>query len=285
MRVEILGSAGAITTPKPGCDCRVCAESREKGVPYSRMGPCTFVHGPDVLIDTPEEIKHQLNRSRVREIRACLYSHWHPDHVMGRRVWEDLNWSFRVWPPEPRCTPIYLPEQVAADFREHLGSWEHLEFFAERLRIVELIEVPDGETVALNGTTIRPFRLAEDYAHAFLFEADGQRVLIAPDELLGWKPPEFARGVDLAVLPMGIAATHPLTGEQQIPAEHPVLEAEASFTETLEIVRALGARQVVLSHIEEADGVTYDDLVELERRLRADGLNICFAYDTMLIEV
>jgi phosphoribosyl 1,2-cyclic phosphate phosphodiesterase len=254
-------------------------------VPYSRAGPCTFVHGPDVLIDTPEEIKQQLNRSRVRDVRACFYSHWHPDHVMGRRVWEDLNWSFREWPPTPRCTPIYLPEQVAADFRERLGSWEHLEFFAERLRIVELIEVPDGETVTLDGTTIRPFRVAEDYVYAFLFEGGGQRVLIAPDELLGWNPPEFVRGVDLALLPMGISASHPLTGEQQIPAEHPVLQAEASFAETLEIVRALGAREVVLSHIEEADGVTYDDLLEVERRLQADGLDVRFAYDTMLIDV
>lgn len=284
MKIEILGSSGAISTPRPGCNCRVCAEARERGVPYSRMGPCTFVHGPDVLIDTPEDIKHQLNRSRVSNISACFYSHWHPDHVMGRRVWEDLNWNFRLWPPEPRCTPIYLPEQVASDFRERLGSWEHLEFFAE-LGVVEVVELRDGETVTLNGMIIRPFRLAEDYVYAFLFEGDGQRILIAPDELLGWQPPEFVRGIDLAVLPMGISELHPLTGERQIPADHPLLTSEATFEETLEIVRALGARSVVLSHIEEMDGVTYDDLLEVERRLQADGLDVRFAYDTMLIEV
>ncbi|MBI2846110.1 MAG: hypothetical protein HYX86_06160, partial [Chloroflexi bacterium] len=82
MQIEILGSGGAITTPKPGCFCRVCVPAREKGVPYSRTGPSLFVHGPDVLIDTPEEIKQQLNRSRVKQIRAAFYSHWHPDHTM-----------------------------------------------------------------------------------------------------------------------------------------------------------------------------------------------------------
>jgi phosphoribosyl 1,2-cyclic phosphate phosphodiesterase len=55
VRVEILGSGGAVTIPRPGCGCRVCVEAREKGVPYARTGPSVFVHGPDVLIDTPEE--------------------------------------------------------------------------------------------------------------------------------------------------------------------------------------------------------------------------------------
>ena len=50
MRVEVLGSGGAVTIPRPGCSCRVCVEAREKGVPYSRTGPSVFVHGPDVLI-------------------------------------------------------------------------------------------------------------------------------------------------------------------------------------------------------------------------------------------
>ncbi len=99
MQIEILGSGGAITTPRPGCDCPVCIEARVKGVPYSRSGPSLFVHGPDVLIDTPEESKDQINRSRITRINACFYSHWHPDHVMGRRVWETMNADLRNWPP------------------------------------------------------------------------------------------------------------------------------------------------------------------------------------------
>ncbi len=99
MRIEFLGTGGATTTPRPGCQCRVCIEARERGVPYSRSGPAVFVHGPDVLIDTPEEIKDQLNRAGIEHIEAGLYSHWHPDHTMGRRVWEALNFDGRNWPP------------------------------------------------------------------------------------------------------------------------------------------------------------------------------------------
>ncbi len=284
LKVEILGSGGAITTPRPGCECRICAEAREKGVPYSRSGPSTFVHGPDVLLDTPEESKEQLNRSRVREIAACFYSHWHPDHVMGRRVWETRNYDWRAWPPDPRTTDVYLPRRVAEDFRKRLASWEHFEYFAH-LGVVRLHEVPDGESVTINGTRITPIRLAEEYVYAFLFEGEDRRLLVAPDELNGWHPTSEVRGVDLAVIPMGICDVHPLTGERQIPEEHPILKEEATFEETLGIVRELGAKRVVLSHIEETDQLSYDDLIELGRRLRAEELPVEFAYDTMLLEV
>src|SRR5690606_33412518 len=68
MQIEFLGSGGALPTPRVGCQCRVCTEARAKGVPYSRGGPSVFVHGPDLLIDTPEEIRDLLNRSRVTRI-------------------------------------------------------------------------------------------------------------------------------------------------------------------------------------------------------------------------
>ena len=283
MQVEFLGTGGAITTPRPGCRCRVCAEAREKGVPYSRAGPSVFVHGPDVLIDTPEEIKDQLNRSRVRRIAACFYSHWHPDHVMGRRVWE-MNKDWRGWPPQNRCTDIYIPRPVARDFRERLGTWEHLVFLESR-GLVRLIELEQGERVEVNGCSIRALRLAEDYVYAFLFEAGGVRLLVAPDELRGWEPPPAARGVDLAVLPLGVLEFDPFTGERRIHEAHPVLRSEVTFRATLEIARALDAKRVVLTHIEEADGLTYGDVRRLERRLASEGQQITFAHDTLLVEV
>src|SRR4029079_19659941 len=73
VRVEILGSGGAATIPRPACRCRVCVEGREKGGRYARTGPSTFVHGPNIVFDTPEESKLQLERARIDEIAACFY--------------------------------------------------------------------------------------------------------------------------------------------------------------------------------------------------------------------
>lgn len=284
MRIEFLGSGGAITTPRPGCPCPVCAEARTKGVPYSRSGPSLFVHGPDVLIDTPEEAKFQLDRAGLAYVPACFYSHWHPDHVAGLRVWETMNADWFNWPPAHRRTTIYLPQQVAEDFHHRLGAWDQL-MYLQRFGVVEVIVLHDGETVTRNGVTIRPFRVAQDFVYAFLFEENTTRVLIAPDELLGWQPPPDVCGLDLAVLPMGLAEFDPFTGARLIPADHPVLRAEATFEQTLDIVRALDARRVILTHIEEPDGLSHDDLERLAVRLRGEGLPIAFAYDTLAVEV
>ena len=72
VRVEILGSGGAATIPRPGCRCRVCVEARAQGGRFARTGPSTFVHGPNILFDTPEESKFQLERCRDRRDRRLL---------------------------------------------------------------------------------------------------------------------------------------------------------------------------------------------------------------------
>ncbi len=284
MQIEIVGSGGASPPPRPGCHCEVCDEAREKGVPYARGGPATFIHGQNVLFDTPEEIREQLNRSGIDRVDACFYSHWHPDHVMGRRIFESLNQDLRMWPPENRTTDIYLPQQVADDFGSRLGSAEHLAYM-ESVGIIRVHRVNDGDAVTLGDLTITPFRLAEDYVYAFLIEQRDVRVLIAPDELFGWSPPPHLAGVDLAIMPMGICEHHPLTGERQFSANHPVFEMEATFEQTLDMIRAMRPKQVVLSHIEESDQMGHGDHTRLAGKLQGEGLPIRFAHDTMRIEI
>jgi phosphoribosyl 1,2-cyclic phosphate phosphodiesterase len=284
MRVEVLGSGGATTAPRPGCSCRVCAEAREKGAPYARTGPSVFVHGPDVVFDTPEESKLQLDRAGIAVVRGCFYSHWHPDHTMGRRVWETRNGDFRTWPREAKrqlVTDVFLPEQVALDFRSYLGGMAHLEFMQGR-GWIRIHELRDGETVLVGSVEIRPFRLAEDYVYAFELTEGGRRLLLAMDELNRWQPPADLRGAQLAVLPMGICEYDPFSGERRIHADHPVLRYEATFEETRAIVTALDAERVVLTHVEEIDGLTHDDL----QRLAPDyGANVTFAWDGYSVEV
>jgi phosphoribosyl 1,2-cyclic phosphate phosphodiesterase len=255
------------------------------GRPYTRGGPCLFIHGPDVLIDTPADIGQQLNTSSVERIAACFYSHWHPDHTMGRHVFSTINADYRAWPPAPRGTiDVYLPEQVAADARKFLSLWEHLRFLEEQERVIRVHELRDGDSVQVGETSIRPLRLAQEYAYGFLCE-EARRLLVVPDEIDGWEPPPEAQGVDLAVLPMGVVELDPLSGERRIAPQHPVLAAEATFAETLEIARALDAKRIVMTHIEESDGLGHDDLLEIADRVRRSGIELSFAYDTMAVEV
>ncbi len=285
MKIEFLGTAGAIPTPRPGCHCELCERARRYGPPHARMGPSLFVHGPDILIDTPEEIRLQLNRAGIDHIAACLYSHWHPDHTMGRRVWETMNMDFRQWPRQPRCTPIYLPERVAADFKVWLGLDEHFSYM-QRHGTVELRIIPDGESVTINGVRVTPIPLAAAYVYAFLLEQNGRRVFIAMDELVGWSPAEELRGCDLAIVPTGIFEFDFFTGERRIPVDHPVLKSEATFRQTLEMVHQLAPRRVIFTHIEEPDGNTVEDLARIAQVLRdREGWDVTFAFDTMVVTV
>jgi phosphoribosyl 1,2-cyclic phosphate phosphodiesterase len=263
VRVEILGSGGAVTIPRPGCECRVCVEAREKGVPYARTGPSVFVHGPDVLIDTPEESKQQLNRSQVTRIAAGLYSHWHPDHTAGRRMWEARNFDFRSWPPRYETTPLYVPERVWVDFEAHYGLADQFRFL-ERQGTVTIELLPEHASFELDGTRITVIPLDAENAHAFLFSGGGKRVLIAMDETHRWSPPPDLGPLDLAVLPIGVFEHHPYSGERLIPEEFckpPVRKAR--YEMTLELLRSLAPRRSVLTHVEEMDRLSHDELLRL----------------------
>jgi phosphoribosyl 1,2-cyclic phosphate phosphodiesterase len=279
MRVEILGSGGAVTIPRPGCGCVVCVEARAKGVPYARSGPSVFVHGPDVLIDTPEEAKEQLNRSQVTRIAAGLYSHWHPDHTAGRRVWETRNFEFRTWPRRYETTPVYVPERVWQDFEVRYGLADQFRFMQGQ-GTVDVRIVAENEAFELDGTRITPIPLDAENAHAFLFEAEGKRVLVAMDETHEWTPPDLGP-LDLAVLPIGVFEHHPYTGERLIPEEFckpPVQKAR--YDHSLALLRLLAPRRGVLSHVEEMERLSHDELVRLGA---ADGWEP--AYDGLIVEV
>lgn len=272
--------------PRPFCTCRVCAEARQRGVPYARSGPSLFVHGPDVLIDTPAEIRDQLNQSQVRRIAACFYSHWHPDHTMGRHVFSTINADYRVWPAAPRAViDVYLPERVAVDARHHLALWEHLRFLEQGEQVIRLHELAAGEAVDVADVMVRPLPLAQDFVYAFLFTEGDRRLLVVPDEIDGWVPPPEVRGVDVAVVPMGIAEHHPITGERLITSDHPVLRSEATFDQTLAIVERLRPGRVVMTHIEESDGLGHDELEQVAALVRKRGINLVFAFDTMTVAV
>jgi phosphoribosyl 1,2-cyclic phosphate phosphodiesterase len=279
LRLEVLGSGGAVTIPRPGCSCRICSEARIRGVPYARTGPSVFVHGADVLIDTPEEAKLQLNRSQVTGIAAGFYSHWHPDHTAGRRVWESRNFAFRSSPPRVETTPVYVPEAVWQDFEHNYGLADQFRFM-ERQGTVRVVRVPANEPFEIQEVAVTAIPLDAENAYAFLFEAGGKRLLVVMDETHGWTPPDLGR-LDLALLPIGVFEHHPMTGERQIPEEFckpPVKKTR--YGRTLELLHSLTPRRAVLSHVEEMDGLSHDELVLLGE---TDGWEP--AWDGLLIDV
>lgn len=282
MRIEILGSGGAVSVPRPGHHDRYNDEAREKGVPYQRRGPSVFIHEHNILFDTPDDIIESLNRAGVEDIRACFYSHWHPDHVMGRRIFEQANWDLRG--DNNKTTDVYVPERVRDDMKKMLGTWSHLEYM-QSLGVVKLHVIAPGESVKIDDLTISPVPVAEDYVFAYLVERGDTRTWIAMDELVGWSPDASVANLDLAILPSGVCEFHPLNGERRIPADEPVLQSEMQFERTLEVIAEMAPKQAVLIHLDEPDGITFDDGLELSRKYQENGLPVTFAWDGYIAEV
>ena len=210
-----------------------------------------------------------------------FYSHWHPDHVMGRRVLESLNANYVNHTPQNTQSDVFLPEQVSIDFQRFLGTGEHLNFFKEQ-GLIKLHELKDGSAVYFNKVEVTPFRLAEDYAYGFLVKDLNIKILIIMDELTNWEPSSQFGGLDLAVLPIGVFEYHPLTGERLIASEHPVLRNEYTFSETLEVIKKMNPKKTLLTHI---NGLSFNELKKVEEKLIAEGLNIQIAYDTLLVDI
>lgn len=286
MKLEILGSGGSIPTPRPLCACPICVQARDRGREYTRFGPSVFLHGPDFLFDTPEEISVQLNRSRIDHISACFYSHWHPDHTAGGRVFE-MNTDFANLRRTLRTTDVYLPRQVAASFEESLGLMDHMKFM-ESLGLISVSVIRNDESVSICGASITPIQLARPFAFGYDVEYEGKRVLLIMDELKWWSLNEAQRSVyyDLVYLPFGVFDYDPIAETRKVPPDYALLKDEATVEETLAVLKQLNSKRFILSHIEEPDGIS----IELGGQLgkfysRQTGVTVVLAEDTMNIEI
>ena len=86
-------------------------------------------------------------------------------------------------------------------------------------------------------------------------------LFVAVDGLFGWCPPERLGHFNIAVSLLGVVEFKLLSGQRHYPLDHPVLSREATLVQTLDVVCALNADRIVLTHISEADQLRYDDVI------------------------
>ncbi len=193
---------------------------------------------------------------------------------------EQLNMSI-LNPKAQKVTDVWLPTWVREDFRRRLALEDHLEFF-ERMGIAKIHEIAAGETLVVDGVSLRAYRMAQPGLTAFLVKAGKKRVVLAVDDTKGWGPTDEMLEPDLLVMEAGWFERDP-RGRILVPEEHWVRRSEASFEETLKLIERIKPRQAVLTHIEEMNSRSYSDYRKLERKHA--GQNLFFAYDGMRLRV
>jgi phosphoribosyl 1,2-cyclic phosphate phosphodiesterase len=277
-----LGSGGCAVIPKPLCQCRVCREARERGIPYARAGPSAFLHDINLLIDTPAEIVSLLNRSPIRRVDYLTFSHLDPDHVEGFRVVEQISLDFRTWHAYPKkqiC--LLLPEQLSESIRKVRSQYGPVVDFYQESGFLRIELFHDKIQIGDVSITAIPVDRGSQVAFVYVFEKAGRKVVYASCDI---KPfPEHRNEVqraDLLIIQPGIfekGLKHSFT----YPAEHISRKTLYTFEQTMDLVTRLQAKKVVFVHLEEYWNRSYDDY----RALESKDPRICFAYDGMQLRV
>ncbi len=281
MILTILGSGGCMVIPKPLCLCRVCKEARERGIPYERSGPSSFIHEENLLIDTPADISRQLNRESIDEIDSLIFTHLDPDHIEGFRVVEQISLDFRSWSAYPeKQIQLLLPESLYEGLKKINSAYGALLDFYEGQGFIKSRTFKDHTRLGHMDITAIPVDRGPNPSFIYVFERDGKRMVYATCDI---KPfPEDREEVDhpdLLVIQPGIFERG-LKHDFVYPAGHISRKTLYTFEETLAIAGRIRAGHVLFVHLEEYWNRGFDDYLSIEKRHK----NISFAYDGMVVE-
>lgn len=115
MKLNLLGTGGVTPIPKPCCDCDLCVNARKKGIAGYQIGPSMLVYNDNILFDTPEEIRYQLNREQINNVDNIILTHWHPDHTQGIRIVEQINFNHITEKPGEKPINVYIAKKTIRD--------------------------------------------------------------------------------------------------------------------------------------------------------------------------
>jgi phosphoribosyl 1,2-cyclic phosphate phosphodiesterase len=256
MNFTILGSGGAIRIPRACCNCNVCIEARAKGIPYKRLGQSLFLHDEHILFDTPEDINEELNLHNIDDVKHIFYSHWHPDHTLGSRIIETLMDS------NTNKSPIitYMPhEQIDIAINKDNSLFSFYEY-------LDYCKINTDNTISFKNITIERINLLNEFAYAYIIKEADKKVLYCPCHSMHLPILEKLLNADLIIMGLGYI--------------NYTADNITSFKrDNLPIIKKLKPRKVVFTHIEESDGLSFDDFKKLEEQYE----NLIFSYDGMQI--
>lgn len=283
MNVIILGSGGCVSTPRACCNCRVCTQARQKGFPYARTGCSLFIEDANILIDTPEDINTALNNANIQKVEQILYSHCDPDHTMGMRVIEQLKMDWLAASlgkkPDHPIAVASLPA-ILEDLKEQGTKYGSALEYYEAKGLVRIKEIRAFEKESIKDNLmieLIPVNEQERVA-IFIISSDSKKIIYAPCDV---KPfPESERFQDADVLIIGNTIVGDILKDGFVLNKENPLRKELFTLEEIDAIRKqYNIKKVIITHLEEDWGKSYDDYMELEK----EWSGIQFAYDGLMV--
>jgi phosphoribosyl 1,2-cyclic phosphate phosphodiesterase len=241
-----------------------------------------FLEDESILFDTPEETSTQIEREKIKQIKHVFYTHWHPDHTQGMRIFSHINFSY---PDEQEKEPVnvYIPENAFLDFEKFCPML----FFFEKKGYIKINKIKDRVPVKIGKITITPldFKRKDRVRYGYLIEQNGKRVVYAPCSVFNLVLDEHYENLDLLLMEIGwFGNTKQMRAK--LPKNHPWHD-HVSFEENLEIMRKIKPRRTILVHIDGARHLKKDTNHDflLKQAKKHKELNIDISYDGMKIEL
>lgn len=279
MNVIITGSGGCVSTPRACCNCRVCTQARLKGFPYARTGCSLFIEEANVLIDTPEDINDSLNHAGIQNVEHILYSHCDPDHTMGMRVIEQLKMDWLAGSvgkkPDHPIEVVSLPA-ILEDIRQQGTKYGSMLAYYEAKGLV----YTTGTRVLEAGDIQIEMIPVDEQEHVtvFVISSDSKKIIYAPCDVKPFPKSDKFQGADVLIIGNTIVGDV-LKDGFVLQEDNPLRKELFTLDEIEEIREQYAVPEVIITHLEEDWGKSYDDYRELEKEWKF----IRFAYDGLKI--
>lgn len=281
MKIIITGSGGCVSTPRPCCNCNVCVEAREKGFPYARTGCSLYIDEANILIDTPEDISYAINNVGIEEIDYILYSHCDPDHTMGIRLVEQLkmDWlgnSIGYKNSNP-IKIISLPTVLNDIEKQGTRYGAVLKYYREK----GLVTTRGARNITVRDICIEMIPVDHtEHVAIFAVSYKGKKLIYAPCDVKPFPEADIFYNSDVLIIGNTIVGDV-LKDGFVLKKDNPLRDELFVMEEVEEIMERYNIGQVVVTHLEEDWGKSYDDYKNLQKKYK----DIAFAYDGMTIEL
>ncbi len=272
MKSIILGSGGVVPPPRPGSNLEISRQAKERGIPYARTGPSFYIEDASLLFDTPEEIRQQLLREDISEVRNVILTHWHPDHTLGLRILEQLNWDYTNAKPNKDPINVYMSEYQFEMFKK-LSCGNFLDFY-EKKGVIQMHFFES--TIEFGKINVRPVLIEKTKGFYFEITEEDRKMVYAPCEYHGLQ-------VDSSNVDVFIAHNLFWEDESISPRKIPP-KNEDTFEKMLEHAKQMNAKKIIIMHIEENFQLSHDQLNRIFRQKYPE-YNIEAAYDGMVIKL
>jgi len=257
-------------------------QARERGYPYARCGCSLYLEDASLLIDTPEDIAIALNNADIKSVDNIMYSHWDPDHTLGMRIMEQLRLEWLDYYENIRPTnpiTVYAAPDVMQDLNRIRNKYGAFLDYYEHMGLINRQCVKQPVTV--NKIKLSLIHVPKEQAVSiFVCEADGRKLIYAPCDCIPFPDDAILYHADVLILGNTFIGDV-LKGGRRIGTDHPVRKVLHSFADALKIKDRFHINRLIITHIEEDWGKSYDDYCALEK----DYENVQFAYDGMVIEL